>query len=93
MASGCVRVMLEVGLPSERSSEPGVRPVSIEEKVKDALDSIDSGYKSDVQWIMINKLYKDLSARRGKSKRIDNLLNMIEPVMAKYGYHKVSSEG
>jgi hypothetical protein len=91
---GCVRVMLEVGIPTVSPAErEEVKPLSIEDRVRDAIDMIDSGRHSSVQWIMLNKVYKSLSPRRGKSRRIDNLLNMIEPVMAKYGYHKVSSEG
>jgi hypothetical protein len=88
--------MLDIGMPAERApvpQQPEVAPMSVEDRVRDALDCIDSGHNSNVEWVMINRLYKNLVQKRGKNKRIDNLLAMIEPVMAKYGYHKVSSEG
>lgn len=88
-----VRIMLDVGLPTEPPQMPQAMPLSVEDRVRDALDCIDSGYKSDVEWIMINKLYKSLAPRRGTSRRIDNLLQMIEPIMAKYGYHEVAANG
>lgn len=65
---------------------------SVEERVKHALELIDSGYKSDIQWIMINKLYKQLCEMKKPSERALNIKKMIEPVLAKFGYHKVAEE-
>lgn len=88
-----IRVMLsmEVPKPSPVQAKPEAASVTIEDRVRDLIDRIDSGYRSDMEWILLNKLHSSLSEKRGKSKRIDNLLAMIEPIMAKYGYHKVSA--
>lgn len=64
--------------------------VSIEDKVRQAIELVDSGYSSSVEWILLNKLLDSLRNRK-PSKRVQNLISMIEPVMAKYGYHGTSS--
>lgn len=74
--------------PPPRPPEPAkVQPVPVEERVKDLLDTVESGYHSGTEWITLRKLYQSLLPKRGKSQRIDNLINMIGPVMGKYGYH------
>ncbi len=61
--------------------------LSVEDQVKTALDLIKSDHKSEVQWSMINRLYKKLKATKKKSERIDNLIAMIEPVLNHFGYY------
>jgi hypothetical protein len=63
---------------------------SVEDKVREALECIDSGYESHVEWLMIGGLYKKLKQLARPSPRALNLIEMIEPVLAKYGYHKVA---
>lgn len=62
-------------------------PKPIEDKVREALERVESGYKSDVTWLMIRKLYTKLQGMK-QTPRVENLKKMIEPVLAKYGYHK-----
>lgn len=68
-----------------KAPAPGI---SLEAKVRDMLDSIESGHPSAQDWIAINKFYgtiKDRTDTRSKA-----LKKMIEPVMSKYGQHGVS---
>lgn len=93
-----IKVMLELPMPApapvapppvEKKPEP---KVSVEDKVREALECIDSGYESGVEWAMINRLYKDLCNLKKPSPRAENLKKMIEPVLAKFGYHGVTSK-
>lgn len=84
-----MRIMIEMPEPQAPSATQQALPLSVEDKVKHALDMIDSSCKSDIEWLMINKLYKELCAVEKKSPRIENLVAMIEPLLAKFGYHGV----
>lgn len=54
------------------------------------LELIESGHESIIEWRCINRLYKDLCHSKYKNnKRVANLKRMIEPVLAKHGFHKV----
>lgn len=88
MSQSTTKIMIEVGMPTpEVSNKPEIKCPPLEDEVRDALDLIDSGYKSDVEWVMINKLYAELCSLKNPSDRAKNLLNMINPVLAKFGYH------
>lgn len=78
-------IAIDMGMP-EKSTKPAISKPSIEDDVREALDCIQSGHDSLVEWKMINKLYKQLREMK-PSTRITNLINMMEPVMAKYGIH------
>lgn len=67
------------------------RETGIEDDVREAIECIESGHDSVIEWKMINKLYKELRSMK-KTPRVDNLIKMIEPVMSKYGLHGVSEE-
>ncbi len=88
-----IKVMVGLEMPEPGVTQNPCKPHSVEDQVRCALDMIDSGYKSDVEWSMINRLYQDLCAMKKKSPRVQNLLNMIEPVLAKFGYHGVAKIG
>lgn len=85
-----VSVMLEMDPPKPSESRP--LRLSVEDQVRQALELVESGYCSNVEWIMINKLYKKLCEMK-PSPRVANLINMIKPVLAHYGYHEVTSNG
>jgi hypothetical protein len=79
--------MIQVGAPpADTKAAKAPQKLPVEDRVRDALELIDSGHKSDVEWIMIRKLYDKLCTMRA-SPRIKNLKQMIEPVLSKYGYH------
>lgn len=91
-----IKLMLELPMPAvsaepvkQKSQEPKTPEVPVEDRVKEALDCIDSGHDSKVEWSMINRLYRDLKALKKPNDRARNLIKMIEPVLSKYGYHKV----
>lgn len=91
-----IKLMLELPMPTPapvpvapKKEEP---EYSVEDKVREALECIDSGHESGVEWAMINRLYADLCKLKKPSKRALNLKKMIEPVLAKFGYHKMAKE-
>lgn len=86
-----LQILVEMPHPAPEKTEKAPVGLSIEDKVRDALDCIDSGYDSRVEWLMINKLYSELQKRK-QTPRVQNLRKMIEPVLAKFGYHGVSAE-
>lgn len=87
-----IRVMLEIEMPDKATTaaaKPAPDPVKalpIEDKVREALECIDSDHDSNVEWIMIRKLYRDLRALKRPSEKALNIMKMIEPVLSKYGY-------
>lgn len=86
-----IKIMLDLPPPEYR--EPPKKEEhkpSIEEEVREALEKIDSGYESHVEWLMIGGLYEKLKQLAHPSPRARALIEMIEPVLAKYGYHKVA---
>lgn len=90
-----IKVMIQVGMPKPAEEKPAPeapKKPTVEEKVRYALECIESGFDSHQEWIMLNKLYHDLMNMKNKNDRVQNLIKMIQPTLAKYGYHKVSSE-
>jgi len=92
-----IKVMLELPMPAPqpvqvKKPESKVEKVPVEDKVREALECIDSGYESGVEWAMINRLYRDLKKLKKPTPRAENLMKMIEPVLAKFGYHEVTAE-
>jgi dUTPase len=84
-----VRILVEVAPPQPEKTGKSCG-MSVEDKVRHALQLIDSGYRSDVEWSMINRLYKSL-LRAPKNERTQSLIEMIKPVLAKFGYHEVTN--
>lgn len=62
--------------------------VTVEDRVRDALDCIDSGYESPVEWRMVVRLFDYLLGKGKRSPREQNLVDMIQPILAKYGYYE-----
>lgn len=91
-----LHVMLEMGPPpADKRPQEKPEPVSsIEDDVKEAIECIESGHDSHVEWKMLNGVYKELRKREDqkKNKRVANLIKMIEPILSKYGLHGVAEE-
>lgn len=86
-----IQILLDMPVPQEKKYPTKEEACgSVEEQVRDALDLIDSGKSSHVEWKMINRLYASLKNK--KSPRARNLVQMIEPVMSKYGQHGTSEK-
>lgn len=87
------KIIIALEMPSPEKSK-AARPsaaCSPEEKIRKSIELIESGYCSDTEWLMLNKLYKSLKQKK-QTPRVKNAMAMIKPVLAKYGYHDVSTE-
>lgn len=91
--SGSIKVLLEVGMPAPGQIEkkPEIQKIPVEDQVREALECIDSGHDSAVEWSMINRLYRDLKSLKKPNDRARNLMNMIQPVLEKFGYFEVTN--
>lgn len=84
-----VLLHMKAAMPgSEVTSKMDTTPISLESRVKDMIDCIESGHPSSREWIALNKFFGTLQGR--KDSRSKRLLAMIEPIMAKYGQHGVA---
>lgn len=84
-----LQVLVDMGVPEKlRKPEPEACPRKpIEDQVRESLELIESGHDSSVEFRAINGLYDQLCEMK-QNKRIQNLRDMIRPVLSKYGYHK-----
>ena len=85
-----IKVLVQMDSPpSPEATKQTCPPRSIEERVRDLLEIADSGKDSSLEWNILRRLYRDLQKRKGNS-RVDNLIQMLEPVMHKFGYYEVT---
>lgn len=83
-----LRLMIEMQEPPKPKKEEYSRyKIPVEDRVRDALENIDSGKESYRDWLFIKGLYDKLCSKEKPNKRVINLIKMIEPILAKYGYH------
>jgi hypothetical protein len=68
----------------ERVSKHHKKP-PLEERIKDMCDLIESGYDSAVEWKTIRKVHNELAKRDKLTERQQNILDLIKPVIDKYG--------
>lgn len=68
--------------------------LSVEERIRDALDLIESGFDSHQEWILVNKVYRDLMGipEDKRSERVCSLIDMMDEVLKKYGIHGVAAD-
>lgn len=59
----------------------------MQDDVLEAIDLVDSGNCSHVEWALLHKLYSAL-LRQKPTPHTLKLLSMIEPVLLKFGHHK-----
>lgn len=86
-----MRLNLLIELPPPPPVE--LRPqISVEDRVRDALNCIDSGHESPVEWRMVSRLFSYLQEKAQRSRREQNILDMIQPVLAKYGYYESADQ-
>lgn len=87
-----LKILLSMDPPSKGTSKyPEKEEKSVEEEVREAIEMIDSGHDSYVEWKLLNKLARELRPR--KDARSKNLMSMIDPVLQKYGMHGVEEKG
>lgn len=80
----------EAPVPRKYADYP--KASSVEDRVRALVESAESGSGPRTDWLILNKLYRDLSARK-PTPRVSNLLALIKPVLARHGYHGVSAVG
>jgi hypothetical protein len=85
-----ISIVLEASAPTKKYPVEA-RKTPLEDTIRECVDCIESGHDSVVEWKTLNKLYKELRARK-KTPRVTNLIKMIEPTLQKYGLHGVSEE-
>lgn len=73
-------------VPMPRKEECRKGP-SIEDKVRERIENIDSGSGCLQDFLVLKKLQESLRQKKPCTPRIQNLMNMIEPVMRKFGYY------
>ena len=83
-----LNISLQVLHTPPKKPDIDTQPVSIEDKVRDMIDHVETGYNSKQEWYTLYKLFRGLLNSPKKGPRVQNLINMIRPVMAKYGYHE-----
>jgi len=86
-----LHIMLDMPVPATKGKDFAEKQdpmTSVEEEVRCAIEAIESGHDSAVEWKVLNKFARVL--RNRKDSRSVALLEMIEPVMSKYGMHGVS---
>lgn len=87
-----LQIMLDVGPPAEQYKGPAPeQKPPVEDRIRQAIECIESGHDSYTEWKLINKIYKELRKRK-PSARVKSLIEMIEPVLSKYGLHGVDEE-
>jgi hypothetical protein len=79
-----IKLLLEVGIPTE-PRKPVCEPMSIEDEIRDSIQLINSYQDSSIEWRALRGLY-DRLCKMPSNPRIQNLKQMIKPVLAKYGY-------
>lgn len=75
----------------QQRQPPDLQRPSVEDQIREALECIDSGHDSHVEWSLVNRLYRSLKALQRPNQRALGLISMIEPVLAHYGYHGVAA--
>lgn len=87
-----INIMLDLGVPENSSKyPPPEEKKSVEEQVREAIECIESGHDSYMEWKLINKLYASLQKMK-KTERTESLMAMIEPVLSKYGIYGKTEE-
>lgn len=79
-----IQIMVKMEMPEETAPEYTQCQPSLEEKVRDAIIMVDSGHESDMEWEYLKRVYDKLESMK-PTKRINNLLEMMHPVLAKFG--------
>lgn len=72
--------------PHQRREHPERKP-TIEQKVRDCIERIDNGCGTEVDFLTLKKLKAAIQAKPKLTPRMKNILDMVEPVIRKFGYY------
>lgn len=79
-----VSVLVHQMPPKEKSPEKKKKP--IEDVVREAIERIDDGCATEVDFLMLKRLKLGLQKLK-PTPRVKNLITMIDPAMRKFGYY------
>lgn len=80
-----MKIIINIPMPAKEYPESFKCP-SVEDKVRHLLDLIDTEYSTPADWETLRRLFNMLNAVKKPNKRQKNLIELIKPVMEKYGY-------
>lgn len=60
---------------------------TIEQKVRDCIERIDNGCGTEVDFLTLKKLKAAIQSKPKLTPRMKNILDMVEPVIRKFGYY------
>ena len=79
-----ISLLLQTQPPEKSAPEYADCKPTLEQKVKDAILIVDSHHDCPSEWDYIQRVWDKLVTLK-ETPRIRNILDMIHPVMAKYG--------
>ena len=87
-----VSLMVQTPPPPPRREHHGEgeerqRTPSVEDKVRRCIERIDNGCGSEVDFLTLKKLKAAIQSRKKITPRMKNILDMIEPVIQRFGYY------
>lgn len=80
-----ISIMLK-DVPSREKCCESKKP-PIEDQVRERIEKIDSGSACLQDFLVLRRLQEALRQKKPCTPRIQNIMDMIEPVMRKFGYY------
>lgn len=74
-------------MPGRQKREHHERKPTIEQKVRDCIERIDNGCGTEVDFLTLKKLKAAIQSKPKLTPRMKNILDMVEPVIRKFGYY------
>lgn len=89
-----MKIHIELEMPGPDTKVPDImKEPSIEDKIRSMIDMLDTGHSDHVDWETLRRLHQKLANVPNPNKRQKNLLDMLEPIMQKYGYSDAAGFG
>ena len=87
MHDGSPKLSLSLTLQMPSSGRGVKRKPNVEDQVRAAIQRIDDGTGTEVDFLMLRKVKTALLTKDKKNPRVKSLLEMIEPTLRKFGYY------
>lgn len=84
-----MQLLVKLNIPSPGCApapKKQVNTIPLEDEIRQMLEKVDSHHESNVEWRAIKRFYTDLCKAK-QTDRVKSLRKMIQPVLAKYGFH------
>jgi hypothetical protein len=82
-----IGISLLISQTPPRREERHERKPTIEQKVRDCIERIDNGCGTEVDFLTLKKLKAAIQSKPKLTPRMKNILDMVEPVIRKFGYY------